>query len=422
MSLEEIYNLFLQFPSVATDTRTLKQNDIYFALKGPNFNGNNFIEAAFKNGASFCITDEIPKFANDKIIKVDDVLETLQQLSLYHRRKLNIPFLAITGTNGKTTTKELIHQVLSKKFKTYTTEGNLNNHIGIPLTILKIKADAQIAVIEMGANHIGEIKSYCKIVEPTHGLITNCGSAHLEGFGSVEGVKKGKGELYDFLAENNGIAFINKGLIYLIGMSEKIRNKIFYGKGTEFSGIAIENEIELKIQLKNSGIIKTNLVGDYNLDNVLAAYTIGEYFKIDEEEIISALESYKPSNNRSQLLEWNSNKIILDAYNANPSSMQAAIKNFGKLDSAEKALVLGGMKELGNDSIQEHENLINLINNFKWNFVVLVGDEFKNLMPEAKHFNNSDEAGTWLSQHQPKNLSILIKGSRSNKMEKVLDN
>ena len=421
MKLEDLYNIYLQYASIATDTRNLKSGDLFFALRGPNFNGNLFIENAFNAGASFCVSDDENNSNNDKIIKVDDVLKTLQELAKLHRDKLKIPILAITGSNGKTTTKELLHEVLVQKFKTYTTAGNFNNHIGIPLTILKIKLDAEIAVIEMGANHIGEIRDYCTIVQPTHGLITNCGAAHLEGFGSVEGVKKGKGELFDYLAETDGKAFINAGLDYLLDMSQGIRNKIFYGPGTQYDGELNGDSIELKIKLKNSLEINTNLVGDYNLYNVLAAYAVGKYFDIKEEDIISAIEHYTPSNNRSQLLNWKSNQIILDAYNANPSSMKAAIENFGKLASEEKALILGGMKELGDASVQEHTNLVDLIKKFKWKFVILVGDEFKTLMPEAKHFNDSNEAGLWLCEYQPKNLSILIKGSRGNKMEKVLD-
>lgn len=421
MDLKEIYNLYLQFPSVTIDTRSIKSGDIFFALKGPNFNGNLFIENAFKAGASYCISDEETSINNNKVIKVDDVLETLQNLAKFHRETLNIPFIAITGSNGKTTTKELLHEVLSQKFKTYTTAGNFNNHIGIPLTILKIKSDAEIAIIEMGANHLGEIKDYCIIVQPTHGLITNCGSAHLEGFGSLEGVKKGKGELFDYLAETNGTAFINASLDYLLDMGQKIKNKILYGPGTQQNGNLNGNSIELKIKLKNSKEINTNLVGEYNIYNVLAAYAVGIFFDVKEEDIISSIENYIPSNNRSQLLNWKTNQIILDAYNANPSSMQAAIENFGKFETDEKAIILGGMKELGQVSIQEHSNLINLIKKYNWKFVALVGDEFKTLMPEAKHFNDSDEAGLWLSEYQPKNLSILIKGSRGNKMEKVLE-
>ncbi len=421
MKLKELYNLYLQFPSVATDTRSLEKGDIFFALKGPNFDGNIFIEKALNSGASFCISDDDSNVENEKIIHVNDVLKALQDLAKYHRQKLNIPFIAITGSNGKTTTKELTHEVLSQKFKTYTTYGNLNNHIGIPLTILKIKESAEIAVIEMGANHIGEIKDYCEIVQPTHGLITNCGSAHLEGFGSLEGVKIGKGELYEYLAKNNGVAFVNAGLDYLLEMSQKIKNKILYGQGTNQDAEIIENSIKLNLRLKDLKEINTQLVGEYNLSNVLSAFAIGKYFDINEGNIIKAIENYSPSNNRSQLLNWKSNQIVLDAYNANPSSMEAAIKNFSKIESEGKALILGAMKELGEESKQLHTNLINLIKEYNWKFVALVGEEFKTLMPEAKHFNDSEEAGIWLSEYQPKNLSILVKGSRGNKMEKVID-
>jgi UDP-N-acetylmuramoyl-tripeptide--D-alanyl-D-alanine ligase len=332
--------------------------------------------------------------------------------------------LAITGSNGKTTTKELIHAVLSTSLKTYTTEGNLNNHIGIPLTLLKIKKDAEIAVIEMGANHQKEIENYCKIVLPTHGLITNCGKAHLEGFGGVEGVRKGKGELFDFLRMNNGQAFVMWDYDYLQGMSEGISTRIIYGtKDVEISGFAIEDESLLSVKMINgfSGIIKTQLVGDYNLPNVLAAVCVGKYFKVEDEKIISAIENYMPSNSRSQLLIKDSNTFILDAYNANPSSMKLAIENFARTPGNNKVLALGAMAELGKESIREHEQIINLIKNHTWKNVILVGGDFLKIKHPFHSFDNSVQAKEWLKEKRFENTHFLVKGSRSIKMEKAIE-
>ena len=285
-----------------------------------------------------------------RIILVDNVLETLQELALHHRKQFNIPFIAITGSNGKTTTKELIHAVLSATYKTYTTRGNLNNHIGIPLTILAIRKDAEMAVIEMGANHQKEIESYCRIVLPTHGLITNCGKAHLEGFGGEAGVRKGKGELFDFLRANAGVAFVMWDYDYLREMSHGISSIITYGtSGTDHNGRAVQSEPFLTVQMENEkiGLIHTQLVGDYNLPNVLAAVTVGKYFSVDDALILSSIESYQPSNSRSQLVQKGSNQVILDAYNANPTSMKAAIENFSRQHHNKKIIYIGGMMELG---------------------------------------------------------------------------
>lgn len=427
MEIAELYKLYLQNPSVETDTRKIKQGDIFFALKGPNFNGNDYAEAALKAGASFCIVDEMNGSTNENIILVNDVLTTLQQLAKYHREQFNIPFIAITGSNGKTTTKELIHAVLSSAFKTYTTVGNLNNHIGVPLTILKIKQDAEFAVVEMGANHLKEIESYCTYALPTHGLITNCGKAHLEGFGSVEAIKKGKGELYDHLRQNNGTAFVFWDYDYLRDMSKGISHVVKYGtigEDVEYAAQVLNHNelLELKV-LKGTAIkeIRTKLVGGYNLPNVLAAVAIGKTFNVPDEKIKSALENYLPSNSRSQLIEKDSNKIILDAYNANPSSMKVAVENFARMDGNKKVLMLGGMMELGADSIAEHEKLVELIQQSKWQSIVLVGKDFRNLPGNFTHFENVIEARDWFRNQQFNNTQILIKGSRSIQMEKVLE-
>ena len=426
MQVNDLYKLYLGNPSIETDSRKIKQGDIFFALKGPNFNGNQYAQQALDDGASYCIVDEETGIKNEQVIKVNDCLDTLQQLSKKHRQQFNIPFIAVTGSNGKTTTKELIHAVLSTTYKTYTTTGNLNNHIGIPLTILKAKADAEIAVIEMGANHQKEIAGYCEYSLPTHGMITNCGKAHLEGFGGEEGVRKGKGELFDYLKKNNGVAFIYNEYDYLIEMSKGIHKVISYGTGNaDIVGCEKKqtNDEFLQVEIiKGANIpeIKTQLVGGYNLPNILAAVCIGKTFQVADEKIKNALENYSPSNSRSQLIEKDGNKIILDAYNANPSSMKAAIENFANMPGNKKVLMLGGMMELGNESIYEHESLVNLINKHPWHKVVLVGNDYKNLPENFMHFSNASEAKAWYKQQALTNAQVLIKGSRSMQMEKVI--
>ena len=424
--IEEIYNIYLQHPSIQTDTRKLRSGDIFFALKGPNFNGNSFAKQAIESGAACVVIDEKEYEIPGKTFLVPDVLLALQQLALHHRKQFDVPFIAITGSNGKTTTKELIHAVLSSTFKTYTTEGNLNNHIGVPLTILKIKPDAEMAVIEMGANHLKEIAGYCQIALPTHGLITNCGKAHLEGFGSEEGVRKGKGELFDHLRTlTHGFAFVMWDYDYLQEMSKGISGIIKYGTkdNDHVIGKILPNENFLKVQITqglDDGIISTQLVGEYNLPNVLAAVTVGKFFEVPEDKIRSAIENYAPSNSRSQLIEKDSNKIILDAYNANPSSMKLAIENFAKKNSENKILMLGAMAELGKQSLQEHQEIIDLIKKYSWKEVVLVGGDFLKLSHPYLSFENSLLAKEWFDKQQFQNSYILVKGSRSMQMEKIL--
>lgn len=427
MKIEQLYEIYKSNPSVQTDTRQVKECDLFFALKGPNFNGNKFAQQALEKGAAYAIVDE-PLLENnsEKIILVKDVLQTLQQLAKFHRQQFNIPFIAITGSNGKTTTKELIHAVLSGIYKTYTTSGNLNNHIGVPLTILKIKEDAEIAVIEMGANHQKEIESYCKYTLPTHGIITNAGKAHLEGFGGVEGVRKGKGELFDFLKWNNGSAFIMNDYEYLHDMSNGIAHIITYGtKDADIIGSILQSEPFVKMEITKGLMmenpISTQLVGDYNLPNILAAITVGNYFKINGDIIKAAIENYVPSNSRSQLIEKGSNKIILDAYNANPTSMKAAIENFANLHADKKILMLGGMAELGKESLDEHKSIIELINKFHWQNVVLVGGDFLKLDHPYLQFENAVQAKEWLHAQNFQSAYLLIKGSRSMQMEKVIE-
>ena len=425
MEIKDLYKLYLQYPSIKIDTRKLAKGDLFFALKGANFNGNNFAKAALDAGAAYVIVDEELNFNDKKIIKTADVLLTLQQLAKHHREQFNIPFIAITGSNGKTTTKELVHAVLSTTYKTYTTEGNLNNHIGIPLTILKIKKNAEMAVIELGANHQKEIEDYCLYTLPTHGLITNIGKAHLEGFGGIEGVRKGKGELFDFLKANHGTAFVNNDDNYLKEISTGIKNVIVYGTSEgSVTGRSISSSSFLEVEIikgTNIRTIKTQLVGEYNLLNVLAAVTIGKYFNVADEKIKSAVENYFPSNSRSQLIKKGSNTFILDAYNANPASMKAAIENFAQMHGTNKILLLGSMMELGAESEKEHEQIIKLIDNYQWKAVVLVGDNFKNINNSYQQFANAEETKAWLKNQHLQNSQLLIKGSRSMQMEKVLE-
>lgn len=432
MQISALYKLYQQFPSVQTDTRKVKAGDLFFALKGPNFNGNQFAKEALAKGAAVAVVDEEPDIADERIIQTPDVLKTLQGLALHHRRQFilsasgkRIPFIAITGSNGKTTSKELIHAVLSSAYKTYTTDGNLNNHIGIPLTILKIRPDAEIAIIEMGANHQKEIEAYCGYTMPTHGVITNCGKAHLEGFGGEEGIRKGKGELYDYLRLHNGTAFVMWDYNYLREMSKGIPEVITYG--TQNAGITgfVKNSTGLlEVSIKTGAeinSIKTNLIGGYNLPNILLAVTIGKHFNVPDEKIKQALETYIPSNSRSQLLEKDGNKIILDAYNANPTSMKVAIENFVKMDGTDKILMLGGMMELGSESLKEHQSLIDLINQYTWKDVVLVGGDFSKVTHAYAYFENALQAKEWFEKQHFKHAAILIKGSRSTQMEKVLN-
>jgi UDP-N-acetylmuramoyl-tripeptide--D-alanyl-D-alanine ligase len=422
MKIEELYTLYLQNPSIQTDTRKLKKGDLFFALKGPSFDGNEFAAKAIEAGASYAIIDD-PGYAMDRTILVDDVLKTLQDLAYHHRLQFDIPFIAITGSNGKTTTKELIHAVLSSSFITYTTEGNLNNHIGVPLTILKIRKDAQMAVIEMGANHQKEIASYCEYALPTHGLITNVGKAHLEGFGGEEGVRKGKGELFDHLRQHKGTAFIMSDYHYLIEMSKGIPVVYTYGtKDATITGNIYQADPFLAVEFTKGfeGMIQTHLVGSYNLPNVLSAVALGVYFKVAPGKIKEAIESYLPSNSRSQLMQKGNNQVILDAYNANPSSMKAAIENFGSMRTPDKVLALGAMAELGATSINEHETLIEEIKKYPWKDVILVGGDFLQIKHPFHQFTSSKEAGEWM-RGKYENVCLLIKGSRSMQMEKVLD-
>ncbi|MCC7028908.1 MAG: UDP-N-acetylmuramoyl-tripeptide--D-alanyl-D-alanine ligase, partial [Chitinophagaceae bacterium] len=362
----------------------------------------------------------------DKTILVNDVLETLQALAAHHRQQLHIPFIAITGSNGKTTTKELMHAVLSAQYKTYATEGNLNNHIGVPLTLLKIRQDADLAIIEMGANHLKEIAGYCQIAMPTHGLINNCGKAHLEGFGGVMGVRQGKGELYDYIRSINGTIFINTDLDYLIEMAAGISKQISYGSSNAaFRGKIYSSDPYLQVALLNEGhegLVATQLVGEYNFPNVMAAVAVGNTFGISAEKINKAIRDYTPGNSRSQLIKAGTNTIIMDAYNANPTSMSAAIRNFAQADYPNKVIILGAMMELGTMSIEEHQQIVRLLQQSNWNQVLLVGGDFKDLQHSYTYFDDAGQAAEWFRNANLSNTAILIKGSRSLAMEQVLKN
>jgi len=424
MTIEQLYQVFLKHPCIQTDTRKLTTGDLYFALKGERFDGNEFAGAALQAGAAYAIVDNPQIATSDSYIVVHDVLSTLQALAKHHREQFNIPFIGITGSNGKTTTKELVHAVLSSQYRTYTTFGNLNNHIGIPLTLLRVKKDAQFAIIEMGANHQKEIAGYCTYTAPTHGIITNCGKAHLEGFGGVEGVRKGKGELYDYLRDTNGTAFVMWDYDYLQTMSQNIQHIIRYGtRDADINGIVLDSAPYLRLEIDIQGNrqeIQTQLVGDYNLPNVLVAVAVGHHFNVPMHQIVTAIEHYHPENSRSQMIEWKGNRVILDAYNANPTSMKAAIENFSRVPAAKKILMLGAMAELGDESLMEHEHIIQLITTLGFDQVVLVGGDFGKIKHPFIQLPDSNAGAEWLQAQSLSDAHILIKGSRSMKMENVI--
>lgn len=426
MDIKELYSIFLQYRIICTDTRKIVKDSLFFALKGESFNGNKFANDALEKGCAFAIIDEEEYNKSDKYILVDDVLSTLQYLAKYHRKQLHIPFIGITGTNGKTTSKELINSVLSKKFKTHATKGNLNNHIGVPLTILDIDDNAEIAIIEMGANHPKEIDMLCNIADPDYGIITNIGKAHLEGFGSFQGVINTKKELYDYIEKKGGSIFINRNDELLMGISEGI-NKYTYGDQPEADskGKYVQASPYMVMELHSKkGIlyICSKLIGDYNYYNAMAAACIGRFFKIDDLKIKEAIESYIPSNNRSQLIKTDNNTLIVDAYNANPTSMTAAIDNFTYIGGSKKTLILGDMLELGGDSEKEHGNIINLLlkNNFKE--VYLVGMNFCKSSENHNYriFENISDLLNFLKERSIKGHTILLKGSRGIKLEECI--
>tara|TARA_R110001583_G_scaffold145635_1_gene297563 strand:- start:5445 stop:6704 length:1260 start_codon:yes stop_codon:yes gene_type:complete len=417
MNIEQLYKLFSETYLVDTDTRKIRKGSIYFALKGENFNGNKFAVEALNKGAKYAVIDEEINSPQDNILLVDDVLETLQQLANFHRKQLNIPILSLTGSNGKTTTKELINTVLSKKFKTTATIGNLNNHIGVPLTLLTMTPSTEIGIVEMGANHLKEIDSLCKITAPNYGYITNFGKAHLEGFGSFEGIVKGKSELYNFLRNNNGIAFINSDDEIQVKQSKGINSIEFNSESIQF----IKADPFVKVQFKDI-LIQSQLIGKYNYNNIAAAIVIGSYFKVSKNEIRNAIENYIPTNNRSQIIQKGTNKIILDAYNANPSSMLAALENFNQLKDTNKIVFLGDMFELGNDSTTEHQKIAEMVTSLNFQKVYLIGKAFSTAsVKNAFVYNSFDNFKNSNNYLKINNATILIKGSRGMALERILD-
>lgn len=423
MEIAELYKCFMECGEVTTDSRNCPEGSMFIALKGETFNGNAFAAQALKQGCRYAVIDE-SEYAGEGTILVDNCLQALQQLANYHRRQLKTPVIGITGTNGKTTTKELISTVLSRKFNTLYTEGNFNNHIGVPLTLLRLTKEHEMAVVEMGANHPGEIKTLVHIAEPDYGIITNVGKAHLQGFGSFEGVIRTKGELYDFLRAKGGATiFIQNENPYLNGIAEGL-TCVRYGQtaGLYVSGELISCSPFLSFRWTAEGVsheVNTHLIGSYNLDNMLVAAAIGRYFGVSDDDISSALASYLPHNNRSQLKETADNKLIVDAYNANPTSMMAALKNFRQVEAPHKMVILGDMKELGEASREEHQKVVDYLKECGFDRVVLVGPEFAAATHSYQTFQHVDEVLADIRIHKPQGYYILIKGSNSMKLSQL---
>ncbi|MFN0174870.1 MAG: UDP-N-acetylmuramoyl-tripeptide--D-alanyl-D-alanine ligase [Saprospiraceae bacterium] len=435
MTISSLYSIFQQHPLVSTDTRQLPPGCIYFGLKGDNFDGNKFAEQALEKGAAYAVIDDPNCRSNERCLLVSDVLKTLQQLANYHRRQFEIPVIAIGGSNGKTTTKELVSSVLSAHYPCHFTKGNLNNHIGVPLTLLSMPRGTEVAIIEMGTNQPGDIEELCRIVQPTHGLLTNIGKEHLEGFGSLAGVKKAEGELYDFLAKNHGCAFVNLSEKHLPAMSKKVPMRVGYSR-TE--ALHLEQGIIAVQMLEDMPFVRAaflsddgprielsmQLFGSHNFQNVMTAVALGIYFKVPAEKIKEALENYIPSNNRSQLIQRNGATILLDAYNANPSSMQPALQSLCAMPAKRRIAILGDMLELGEDSQKEHNDLLRFATRLKIDQIVLVGKEFGET-PFSKygalHFADNQAAKHWLDAQDLRDTAILIKGSRGIRLEKVLE-
>jgi len=424
MKIEELYEIFLQHPQISTDTRKLIPDSLFFALKGQNYNGNKFAQQAIKNGVAYSIIDDKEYCSGESTILVDDVLDCLQKLAAHHRSKLQIPVIGITGSNGKTTTKELIQAVLSEKYRTFSTEGNLNNHIGVPLSVLQITPQHEIAVIEMGANHMGEIQQLCKISQPDYGLITNIGKAHLEGFGNYENVITAKTELYRDVEKRKGLLFINNNNSTLKGHALNIR-QYTYGtnQNADIHTTFIVANPYVKIYWENKKtIIQSKLIGKYNFENILGAIAVGDYFKVEPEKIKHAIEEYFPTNSRSEFINKADNTIILDAYNANPTSMMAALENFNLMQSVNKVVMLGDMLELGAYKEAEHGKIIEFLINSNYNNVYLVGSNFSsaNTRGDFLTFKTSQQLRDHLKARPVHNALILVKGSRGTQMEHVL--
>ncbi|MFV0419788.1 MAG: UDP-N-acetylmuramoyl-tripeptide--D-alanyl-D-alanine ligase [Dysgonomonas sp.] len=426
MDISKLYTIYKQYPEISTDTRNSPKNSIFFALKGSNFDGNEYAEQAIDSGCSYAIVDNSKYATRPNIILVDDVLDTLQKLATHHRKQIKTPIIGITGTNGKTTTKELITAVLSQEYNVISTLGNLNNHIGVPLTILRIKKEHEIAVVEMGASHVGEIKQLAEIAQPNYGLITNIGHAHIEGFGSYENVIKAKGELYEYIrGTKEGKIFIDYNNSLLREMAEGIIS-IYYGFDEDLfvSGKVVALRPYLEFEWKfgsRRNKVKTKLIGEYNLSNVLAAITVGKYLGVKAPLICKAIEGYEPTNNRSQLKETQKNMLIIDAYNANPTSMHAALENFNHMEVSRKVLILGDMKELGPDTDMEHQKVADYISHHNYEKVLFVGDNFSRTKTEYPRFKDLDSLKEYLRKNPIKDSYILLKGSRGIQLERCID-
>jgi UDP-N-acetylmuramoyl-tripeptide--D-alanyl-D-alanine ligase len=417
MEIKELHQIFLQKKTISTDTRNIIPDSIFFALKGENFDANAFAKEAIEKGASFVVMDNVSFWQDQsQYILVENVLQTLQDLAFFHRKYLNLPIIGLTGSNGKTTTKELIHIVLSKRYETVATKGNLNNHIGVPLTLLSMGEETAMGIVEMGANHFGEIKSLCQIASPDYGYITNFGKAHLEGFGSLEGVVKAKSELYDFLHAHEGIAFVNPK--DSVQMSQTVHHKRILLKEVE----SVDVDSEFVVVKVDQIEIRTQLVGQYNVANLAAAISIGLHFGVNISDIKTAIESFKPDNKRSQLIDKGYCKIVLDAYNANPSSMQAALDNFSKGDVSHKVVILGDMFELGESSGFEHQKLVDAVEQFSFHQIYLIGMRFNATQRKmAQSFNTFEDFKDQFKSSDFQNQTVLIKGSRGMALERVLE-
>ena len=433
MEISSLHQLFLSTGKVSTDSRKIEPGCIFFALRGDNFNGNQYAQSALEQGAICAVVDDPALATLDRCIVVDDALETLQALARFHRRQLHIPIIAITGSNGKTTTKELIAAVLGSQYPMHYTQGNLNNHIGVPLTLLQLDFRLEVAVIEMGANHQGEIDQLCRIAEPTHGLITNIGKAHLEGFGGIEGVKKGKSELYRYLAETDGLAFVNNDEPFLVELSSVVRKRIFYERSDDpapnhkpYEVVLLQLQPFIRVAFldENNQLIETGskLMGEHNFQNIKTAVTLGKYFKVPGKKIKAAIENYNPNMNRSQVVPWGSNSILLDAYNANPSSMEVALRTFSESPASQRIAILGDMFELGESSAVEHERIAQLAKSLNIAQVILVGHHFEAIARQLGwlHFPNVGALKPWFEAQQWGNTAFLIKGSRGMALEKLL--
>lgn len=425
MSIIDLYDLFIHNPQITTDSRNCPKGSIFFALKGDKFDGNQYAGKALASGCVYAVIDNPDYYIGERTILVDNVLKTLQQLAHHHRKVLGLPIIGITGTNGKTTTKELLAAVLSTKFNLLYTEGNFNNHIGVPLTLLRLTHDHEMAVIEMGASHPGDIKELVDIVHPNYGIITNVGRAHLEGFGSFEGVIRTKGELYDYIRRSKGKIFIKKENDYLQSIAKGIE-QITYGNGDDAfaSGQVVRCDPFLVFNWKQQGklhTVETHMIGSYNLDNVLAAVAVGRFFKIPAERISRAIAAYEPTNNRSQFKKTENNELIIDAYNANPSSMKVALDNFITMPVQPKAIILGDMRELGPTSDELHAEVVEQIKKGQFDKVFLCGEHFSKVGKEFSPFATTEAMVEELRKQPLKGYHILIKGSHSMGLEKLAD-